>query len=79
MFRFLALGTHSFEGYILAGFGMAILAPTHSAFGIFLIRKYLLWQNRSPVFRRKTNIRLLVSMKRNIFQIPAEQFRLSYK
>ncbi len=26
MFRFLALGTHSFEGYILAGFGMAILA-----------------------------------------------------
>lgn len=28
MFRFLALGTHSFEGYILAGFGMAILAVT---------------------------------------------------
>ncbi len=26
MFRFVALGTHSFEGYILAGFGMAGLA-----------------------------------------------------
>ncbi len=26
MFRFVALGTHSFEGYILAGFGMAFLA-----------------------------------------------------
>jgi len=25
MFRFVALGTHSFEGYILAGFGMAVL------------------------------------------------------
>ncbi|MBU1022523.1 MAG: ATP-binding protein, partial [Candidatus Margulisbacteria bacterium] len=25
MFRFVALGTHSFEGYILAGFGMATI------------------------------------------------------
>ena len=28
MFRFVALGTHSFEGYILAGFGMAIMMIT---------------------------------------------------
>jgi hypothetical protein len=25
MFRFIALGTHSFESYILAGFGMSVI------------------------------------------------------
>ncbi|MFC1496676.1 AAA family ATPase, partial [Candidatus Margulisiibacteriota bacterium] len=32
MFRFVALGTHSFEGYILAGFGMAILGVLRTVF-----------------------------------------------